>query len=99
MFRDSSSGRRNHGGGTKADDGASLNRRQPGLPRVASPASAGDDSEQNVQLDRGVPIYISYLTVRVDGDKLVYADDVYGLDKPGATQVVKVAADGDSAAQ
>ena len=63
------------------------------------PVPPGDDSEQNVQLDRGVPIYISYLTVRVDGDKLVYADDVYGLDKPGATQVVKVAADGDSAAQ
>jgi murein L,D-transpeptidase YcbB/YkuD len=50
-------------------------------------------------MDQGVPIYISSLTARTDGDKLVFADDVYGLDKPGA-QVAKVAsADADSRAQ
>jgi murein L,D-transpeptidase YcbB/YkuD len=63
------------------------------------PVAPGDDSEQNVQMDQGVPIYISSLTARTDGDKLVFADDVYGLDKPGA-QVAKVAsADADSRAQ
>ena len=63
------------------------------------PVPPGDDSEQNVQMDRGVPIYLTYLTARPDGDTLAFAEDIYGLDKPGATQVAKVAADGDSAAQ
>lgn len=63
------------------------------------PVPTGDDSEQNVQIDQGVPIYISYLTARPDGDKLVFADDIYGLDKPGATPVAKAAGDGDRAAQ
>ena len=63
------------------------------------PVPPGDDSEQNVQLDRGVPIYILSLTARADGDQLVFADDIYGLDKPGVVQVAKKAADGDSAAQ
>jgi murein L,D-transpeptidase YcbB/YkuD len=44
------------------------------------PTPSGDDAEQNVQLDKGVPVYISYLTARPDGDKLAYAPDVYGLD-------------------
>ena len=63
------------------------------------PVPPGDDSEQNVQLDRGVPIYNLSLTARADGDQLVFADDIYGLDKPGVVQVAKKAADGDSAAQ
>jgi murein L,D-transpeptidase YcbB/YkuD len=46
------------------------------------PVPPGTDAEQNVQLDKGVPIYISYLTARPDGDKLAYAPDVYGLDGP-----------------
>ena len=46
-----------------------------------------------------MPIYLTYLTARPDGDTLAFAEDIYGLDKPGATQVAKVAADGDSAAQ
>ena len=44
------------------------------------PTPSGDDAEQNVQLDKGVPVYVSYLTARPDGDKLAYAPDVYGLD-------------------
>jgi L,D-transpeptidase YcbB len=64
------------------------------------PVPEGEDSEQNVQLDHGVPIYILSLTARADGDKLVFAEDVYGLDKPGETQVAKVAVgDADGRAQ
>ena len=64
------------------------------------PVPESDDAEQNVQIDKGVPIYISYLTARADGDTLAFAKDVYGLDVPGATQVAKVAAaDADGGAQ
>ena len=44
------------------------------------PPTPGDDSEQNVRIDEGVPIYISYLTARPDGEKIAFADDVYKLD-------------------
>ena len=44
------------------------------------PSPPGDDSEQNVQIDHGVPIYISYLTARPDGEAIAFADDVYKLD-------------------
>ena len=40
----------------------------------------GDDAEQNVRIGDGVPIYISYLTARPDGDTIAFADDVYKLD-------------------
>ena len=29
---------------------------------------------------QGVPIYVSYLTARPNGDKVAFADDVYKLD-------------------
>jgi murein L,D-transpeptidase YcbB/YkuD len=51
----------------------------------------GDDSEQNVLIGKtGVPIYISYLTARPDGQTIAFADDVYKLDgasggQPSAT--------------
>jgi murein L,D-transpeptidase YcbB/YkuD len=38
-----------------------------------------------VQVDKGVPIYISYLTARPDGEKLAFATDVYKLDSPVST--------------
>ena len=60
------------------------------------PVPPGTDAEQNVQLDKGVPIYISYLTARPDGDKLAFANDVYKLD--GGPAVTKVAAAASSAA-
>jgi murein L,D-transpeptidase YcbB/YkuD len=44
-------------------------------------APPGDGPEQLVRVDKGVPIYITYLTARPDGEKLAVADDVYGLDK------------------
>jgi len=50
------------------------------------PVPANDDAEQNVRIDEGVPIYISYLTARPDGDKLAFADDVYKLDGRSAAK-------------
>jgi murein L,D-transpeptidase YcbB/YkuD len=54
------------------------------LGREPTPADA--DSEQNVLIDtpdhRGVPVYITYLTARPDGDQLAFANDVYKLDMP-----------------
>jgi len=45
------------------------------------PPVPGDDSEQNVLIGKqGVPIYVSYLTARPDGEKVAFADDVYKLD-------------------
>ncbi len=54
------------------------------------PEVPGDDSEQNVQIARGVPIYISYLTARPDGTSIAFSEDVYRLD--GKTDGAKEAA-------
>jgi murein L,D-transpeptidase YcbB/YkuD len=54
------------------------------------PVPPSDGAEQLVQVDKGVPIYILYLTARPNGDQLAFADDVYGLDKP-AEPLVPVA--------
>jgi L,D-transpeptidase YcbB len=52
------------------------------------PAAPPDDSEQNVLIgDKGVPIFISYLTARPDGQTIAFADDVYKLD--GAAPAAK----------
>lgn len=60
------------------------------------PVPPSDGSEQLVQVDNGVPIYILSLTARPDGEKLAFADDVYGLDaprqQPAATPVVTASA-------
>ena len=45
-----------------------------------APVPTNDDAEQNVRIDQGVPIYISYLTARPDGDAIAFANDVYKLD-------------------
>ena len=53
------------------------------------PAAPTDDSEQNVLIGKkGVPIYISYLTARPDGEKVAFADDVYKLDGDSSGQAV-----------
>ncbi|HEY6048782.1 MAG TPA: L,D-transpeptidase family protein, partial [Sphingomicrobium sp.] len=44
------------------------------------PTPPSDDSEENVRIPEGVPIYILYLTARPDGDRVAFADDVYKLD-------------------
>jgi L,D-transpeptidase YcbB len=43
-----------------------------------------DDSELNVQIDKGVPIYVTYLTARPDGTSIAFAPDVYKLDGAAA---------------
>jgi murein L,D-transpeptidase YcbB/YkuD len=55
------------------------------------PVPPDADSEENVQMDKGVPIYVSYLTARPDGDALAFAADVYRLD-PAAAPATRVAA-------
>lgn len=48
------------------------------------PVPPGNEPETAVQLPRGVPIYLTYVTARVDGGQLTYLRDIYGWDKPGA---------------
>jgi hypothetical protein len=48
------------------------------LGRDAAPPS--DAPEQHVRIDQGVPVYLTYLTANVEGGKLAFATDVYGLD-------------------
>jgi murein L,D-transpeptidase YcbB/YkuD len=48
------------------------------LGREAAPPS--DAPEQSVQLDKGVPVYITYLTANVTDGQLAFADDIYKLD-------------------
>jgi murein L,D-transpeptidase YcbB/YkuD len=48
------------------------------LGREAAPPS--DGPEQLVQVDKGVPIYVTYLTANVTDGQLAFADDVYGRD-------------------
>lgn len=43
--------------------------------------------ENNVQLDKGVPIVLTYLTAQVADGKVVYRDDFYGWDKGGAPEI------------
>jgi murein L,D-transpeptidase YcbB/YkuD len=58
------------------------------------PPTPSDDAEQNVRIDDGVPIFISYLTARPDGETIAFADDVYKLDgaDPSAPRILTAAA-------
>jgi murein L,D-transpeptidase YcbB/YkuD len=60
------------------------------------PPVPGDDAEQNVRIgESGVPIYISYLTARPDGEAIAFADDVYKLDaSEGGTKAIATASAG-----
>ena len=53
------------------------------LGRDAAPP--GDAPEQHVQLDKGVPVYITYLTAGVSDGQIAFADDAYGLDRAPAS--------------
>jgi murein L,D-transpeptidase YcbB/YkuD len=44
------------------------------------PVAESSAPEQHVQLAAGVPVFLTYLTVRSDGAQLTFTDDVYGLD-------------------
>jgi murein L,D-transpeptidase YcbB/YkuD len=48
------------------------------LGRDAAPP--GDAPEQHVQIDKGVPVYVTYLTANIEDGKLAFPTDVYGLD-------------------
>ena len=63
-------------GCVRLEDAPRLARWLLGHPPVA-PSSA---PEQHVQLARGVPVFLTYLTVRSDGVRLTFTDDGYGLD-------------------
>jgi lipoprotein-anchoring transpeptidase ErfK/SrfK len=43
--------------------------------------SDGDAPEQNAKLDKGVPVYVTYLTAVAADGQLAFASDVYGLDQ------------------
>lgn len=45
-----------------------------------SPTAPSSAPEQHVQLAQGVPVFLTYLTVRSDGFRLTFTDDIYGLD-------------------
>jgi murein L,D-transpeptidase YcbB/YkuD len=49
------------------------------------PVAPADDSELNVMIDKGVPVYVSYLTARTDGTSIAFAPDVYKLDEAPAS--------------
>ena len=51
------------------------------------PVAPDASPENNVQLDKGVPIVLTYLTAQVADGKIVYRDDFYGWDKGGAPEV------------
>jgi murein L,D-transpeptidase YcbB/YkuD len=55
------------------------------------PTAPNADPEQHVQVDGGVPVYVSYLTANVVDGKLVFADDAYKLD-PVPTASASIAA-------
>jgi murein L,D-transpeptidase YcbB/YkuD len=44
------------------------------------PEAPSPDPEQHVQLDAGVPVYVSYMTAKVEDGRLAFATDVYGLE-------------------
>src|SRR5947209_3549205 len=45
------------------------------------PVAPGTDAETRVQLDRGTPIYLTYVTAQAHDGKLTYLPDVYGWDQ------------------
>lgn len=50
------------------------------------PVSPGSDAEIRVQLPRGIPIYLTYITAQVKDGKLTYLRDIYGWDRSPPTQ-------------
>jgi murein L,D-transpeptidase YcbB/YkuD len=44
------------------------------------PVAAGAEPEQKVVLPQGVPVYLTYLTARVENGQVALVEDIYGLD-------------------
>lgn len=55
-------------------------------------APSGDAPEQQIALPAGIPVYTVSLTANVDSGQIVYADDVYGFDRPEQAQAVAASA-------
>jgi murein L,D-transpeptidase YcbB/YkuD len=70
------------GGCVRLEDAKRLGRWLLGRDPVAS----SPEPEQHVQLPKGVPIYITYLTAQANGGQLTYVEDVYRRDM-GTTRV------------
>ncbi len=45
------------------------------------PVAPGTDAETRVQLDRSIPIYLTYITAQVKDGQMTYLPDIYGWDK------------------
>lgn len=52
-----------------------------------TPTANSDAPEQHVLLPKPVPIYVTYLTARVDGGQLSFVDDAYGRDTERARTI------------
>ena len=52
----------------------------------SEPVAPGTDPETRVQLPKGTPIYLTYITAQVKDGKIAYLNDVYGWDTPGNQQ-------------
>jgi len=50
------------------------------------PVPPGSAPEIQVQMPKGVPIYLTYITAQASGGKLTYLTDIYGWDKAPPTQ-------------
>ena len=52
------------------------------------PATMSSLPEQFVQMTRGVPVYVTYLTARPEGATIAYSKDVYGFDRVAGSRIV-----------
>ena len=52
----------------------------------SDPVAPGTDAEMRVQLPKGTPIYLTYITAQVRDGKVSYLPDAYGWDKAAPTQ-------------
>ena len=52
----------------------------------SDPVAPGTDPETRVQLPKGTPIYLTYITAQVSDGKLTYLPDIYGWDTAPPTQ-------------
>ena len=52
----------------------------------SDPVAPGTDPETRVQLPKGTPIYLTYITAQVSDGKLSYLPDIYGWDTAPPTQ-------------
>ena len=52
----------------------------------SDPVAPGTDPETRVQLPKGTPIYLTYVTAQVSDGKLSYLPDIYGWDTAPPTQ-------------